>query len=1732
MLYYKSDASLSPHSSPNALSLSSVSNAQPLKAQSIIYKKTTIIDALSSDPRYSTFIRYLQRLHLIIEFNGYTNVTILAPTNAAFERYEASLIFTPEDISDSLDSLDTPNKESFSPVYKQMTRDKMLLSVIRDGVYGSSAWVDGMVWETNSGWRPDSLNKARHIDGIMLKSRIDKTGRIMIGNIEVQDGEIWCTSGVVMPLSGVILPPPKLEDILLNGFNSTALAKTTQHQTDPSNKYNHFRAALYVTKWSNVIFYNQISLNNSNDNSKLIKHTVWVPSDFELMSAFSWSQWNYLTRVPILNLDEKLKKSAFEDLKTIMRNFVSPASWSLTRLGPGIHQIPMIDDDAISSKKNLTLNVLSSNNASFDGMKIRISDCLAFDGIAHKISLQNSSISSQISWTPKKIILGLNATRFVELMIKYGLDDYLDGSKKGSWTFLVPTNNAIEQFEHFSDFFSFNDIKNWLLYHIVNKNIVSSDLQDGQLLKSEYKPSSLNNHKQIIRVSTTSSKSYLNSSTRKNTQRDPKWITFNGAPLEIETSTPVNEYTSIYLLSESLSLPEPLINSLVKDLNYSSYIGMLSIVPNLLKNVSNTSSLSFLVPNNDAFLKLGLAYNYLTRPNDYEAKLDLQKLATSHICDTVIYSDMVNSNCTQNSDNQDCKSVIEAKSLNQNSIFFSKDAGTNNLVIQNNLMHKSNVYVNRGIVAVDQDIPFSSGVIHRLSDSFLYPENLLITPQKLLRGMNSFTFKCLLNMFNMSGILDLEYNQTFKAETPTSDGTDTNNIIGYSFLVPSDQLWGNYPPFKEYMRRNKRFPNATSNAEKIFGLDANDFDNDNPWVNKTNQEISDYLIRVLKLHILPIRNTTNDNSLAFDESQMFEYETLLEHVTIKYHKTITREMFFVIDPNLNTPTPSYPIPPIGMPQEGDNPKQNSNFGIVMRQGQISSSYFVNKDAYDNSLISNYNFMLYEIDTVLEAPDALSNGNKGSLISKISWQIFLFFTVLGLIGALSGLICLWAYSLRTLNGNFNLLDLSLIKEIAQEELELQTTTIVEDQDPQYKESSVVPNNKNAITDFEPTYSTIIANMIDTNVSIIIKFNSGTSSSNLTNFATNLGQNSSAHSNKKAKLARKPKYKSAAFQATKISAASILSNVKILIGNFIAKLDLWVENVNMNEIDDNFKLGLAKTHIADCFRTFSDPKSYLLESSNKHDTSQDLISILKTAPFYKNQVSEKSTISIPSKCAQYTSLLEPSNPKSVDLGELDTNTASSNSVQIDTGLLYNSLTRSKSSLESLTAVKNCFNILDFYSHQVEAFDIIEQNKNLLVTTSTASGKSAIFQYAIAKSLLDSVYNFGLNVDPKLDDFDSMANFNQDGSFLDESLLYNGQNSDFKSRNQDSNISNYRNDIQYNHYDLNNSCCSTVLMIFPYKALTQNQLASIKKLLYSIPSLFEAGVIVDVFDGDTQSKERIQIPRRVNVLLTNPDTLHCSILPNHTKWNRFFANLSLVIIDEMHVYNGMFGQHFTMILSRLRRLTQFYKNSYGKYTQNLNQKAQFVLCSATVDDPHIFANRLLPSEKFELVEKSSAPRPELDIVLWNSSQMAINEGKKNSNVNTSNSINESDNQDDSFDNALYPKTSDKIGDVVDLSIFLLGMNYKTLTRSECELIYHKVIKTLETNIDGKNLVKKVVSYRAGYSTKDRRKLESQMFCNSISLLISTNALELGIDIGSLDAVVESDDQRKVKQKKTIVL
>jgi DEAD/DEAH box helicase domain-containing protein len=266
---------------------------------------------------------------------------------------------------------------------------------------------------------------------------------------------------------------------------------------------------------------------------------------------------------------------------------------------------------------------------------------------------------------------------------------------------------------------------------------------------------------------------------------------------------------------------------------------------------------------------------------------------------------------------------------------------------------------------------------------------------------------------------------------------------------------------------------------------------------------------------------------------------------------------------------------------------------------------------------------------------------------------------------------------------------------------------------------------------------------------------------------------------------------------------------------------------------------------------------------------------------------------------------------------------------------------------------------------------------------------------------------------------------------------------------------------------------LYLFPTKALAEDQ----RQELYKLATELGGSLTCHTYDGDTPSDARRAIRERANIILTNPDMLHTGVLPHHTKWAKCFENLRFIVIDELHYYRGVYGSHLANIFRRLKRICEF----YGSHPQ-------FICSSATIGNPKELAERIA-AEPFELITRSGAPTGERYFVFYNPPVVNRELGIRRSYLHESRRI----------------------------ALEFIRQRQQTLVFTNNRLATEVLVTYLKDACSQLPFSHEAIrGYRGGYLPKERREIENQLRQGEIRAVVSTNALELGVDIGSLDAVV----------------
>jgi len=266
---------------------------------------------------------------------------------------------------------------------------------------------------------------------------------------------------------------------------------------------------------------------------------------------------------------------------------------------------------------------------------------------------------------------------------------------------------------------------------------------------------------------------------------------------------------------------------------------------------------------------------------------------------------------------------------------------------------------------------------------------------------------------------------------------------------------------------------------------------------------------------------------------------------------------------------------------------------------------------------------------------------------------------------------------------------------------------------------------------------------------------------------------------------------------------------------------------------------------------------------------------------------------------------------------------------------------------------------------------------------------------------------------------------------------------------------------------------LYVFPTKALAQDQVSE----LLELNAAGSLGIRAYTFDGDTPGDARRAVRSRGDIVVTNPDMLHQAILPHHTKWAQFFENLRLVVVDELHIYRGVFGSHVANLIRRLRRVCRFYESA-----------PVFIACSATIANPAELAGKLLGGP-VRAVTESGAPHGERRLIVWNPPVLNADLGIRASARSQATRI----------------------------ARLAIRMGLRTIVFANSRLEVEVLTKYLKDLFDrDPRKPARVAAYRGGYLPTDRRDKEAKLRAGRLDCVVSTSALELGMDIGALDVCV----------------
>ncbi|KAG2076017.1 DEAD H helicase [Suillus decipiens] len=465
----------------------------------------------------------------------------------------------------------------------------------------------------------------------------------------------------------------------------------------------------------------------------------------------------------------------------------------------------------------------------------------------------------------------------------------------------------------------------------------------------------------------------------------------------------------------------------------------------------------------------------------------------------------------------------------------------------------------------------------------------------------------------------------------------------------------------------------------------------------------------------------------------------------------------------------------------------------------------------------------------------------------------------------------------------------------------------------------------------------------------------------------------------------------------------------------------EHVLVLEFAENFRTTKSGNLVDRRNQCFKDAVDELMKATPEGEVSMDLLQAAARDHIPVNPSAKKA---LPANDSQNLIIPEPKDRPSIGDILLDIQKQQWYKNQITDRRTF----EEKAAIEGLLAeplshtiqqaLRESRNITSLYYHQAAAINAIAQRKHVIVSTSTASGKSVIYQVPLLK-------------------------------FLEE-------NSD-----------------------------ATAIFIYPTKALAQDQRTALEQLLWACPGLQH--IKVATYDGDTPQDHRRIIRKTASVIFTNFDMLHASILPHEELWRTFVKNLKLVAVDELHYYSNLFGSHVAQIIRRFRRICA----AVG------NQRVIFVSCSATISKPSQHMKCLFGVDDVEEIVEDGAPSGKKDYVVWDPfSVRDMNPG------------------------ITKLEQSGPMGEATNLMVFLMMRGVRVILfckiRRACELAMKALRQRLsaEGHLD---VLAKVMPYRGVLrDSQDRRRIEREAFSGHLLGIVATNALELGVDIGVLDAVI----------------
>ncbi|KAJ2829329.1 hypothetical protein IWW50_000920 [Coemansia erecta] len=582
-----------------------------------------------------------------------------------------------------------------------------------------------------------------------------------------------------------------------------------------------------------------------------------------------------------------------------------------------------------------------------------------------------------LAFNPQKVLVGLNATKFVRLFKDAGLGDYIDGTRPDrKLTLLAPTNHAMD--EAFGYDLGDDDgaaagveerarrsprdrQREWALYHIVEGQYSIEELAQTPLVRTRLAGAWTDGRAQVVKTQVDQAHRAL-----------LKHVSFNGAD-NVLSEPEVIGNTTIYLISSPMPTPPRLVSALIQNLDLSLFVAAMG-ASSTVDEIQDETGVTVLAPVVSAFTSLGLVWSYLSLPGDPDARVDLSRLIKAHVLTRPVYSDDIPMHTDNSAD------MLFVKALNGNKvglyrtphgIFASVDQSEQAPSMRSRAgnitgSQLSEVSDSSSLKISEPDMLLQTGVAHVLEGGLILPLNVEITSAKLLRGMRAHIFANLLERFKLTYVLEDPRGADATVRSSEGEDEDPRPIAGYSLLVPSDKSWRENSAYRELMRRDHE--------------DMATDDSDNPWRNSTTADISRHLDRLVRLHILPIADAEPLRAaeggrlpakhLALADRTL--YRTLLDDVTLQAHEFANDRFSLQLEG-----APFYQTPG-GVPFV--------SVATVVRSGVARTG------------------AVFEIDTLLRLPPEGSSGPGGW--KRVAWNAAVWLTGIGMGSGMLGVSGYW------------------------------------------------------------------------------------------------------------------------------------------------------------------------------------------------------------------------------------------------------------------------------------------------------------------------------------------------------------------------------------------------------------------------------------------------------------------------------------------------------------------------------------------------------------------------------------------------------------------------------------------------------------------------------------------------------------------------------------------------------